>query len=65
MRTTLPIGLALLLPLALACASSRVIEREDATPTAERVVRSGHSTQAHPQTLAEVRRILLEHATQE
>ena len=27
----------------------------------ERIVRSGHSTQSHPQTIAEVRRILLEH----
>lgn len=28
----------------------------------ELVVGSGHSAQAHPQTLEEVRRILLEHA---
>jgi hypothetical protein len=28
----------------------------------ERIVRSGHSTQSHPHTIAEVRRILLEHA---
>lgn len=28
----------------------------------ELVVRSGHSAQAHPQTIEEVRRILLEHA---
>ena len=31
----------------------------------ERIVRSGHSTQSHPQTIAEVRRILLEHAAEE
>jgi hypothetical protein len=28
----------------------------------ERIVRSGHSTQAHPETIEEVRRILREHA---
>jgi hypothetical protein len=28
----------------------------------EKIVRSGHSVQSHPQAIAEVRRILLEHA---
>jgi len=32
------------------------------TVASEKVVRSGHSTQSHPETIEEVRRILREHS---